>query len=237
MIEMKSEERLAEQYLRSIGIGDIVYQPDGNVMPDFLVDQHVAIEVRRLNQHSVFQGHTKGLEEDSIPLVQKIENLLPLLGKPIDARSWFVGLGFRRPIPPWEYLKPRIIRSLLNSTISTNAQSGTIKISDNFEIDLHLASDTHPTRFVFGGWSDGDEGGFVVSEVLRNLEIAVAEKTRKQKSVREKYKIWWLIFVDYIGRGLNADDRHTLKQHFKIPEEWQKIVLINPLDCLDGFEL
>ena len=48
---MKQEEKWVEEYLTHRGFRDIVYEPDGNVPPDFLIDGKIAIEVRRLNQH------------------------------------------------------------------------------------------------------------------------------------------------------------------------------------------
>jgi hypothetical protein len=53
---MKSEERIAENYLTSLGFENVVFEPDGNIPPDFFVDDRIAVEVRRLNQH-FFEGN------------------------------------------------------------------------------------------------------------------------------------------------------------------------------------
>ncbi len=47
---MNRDERIVEGYLNSLNLGKAVYEPDGKVPPDFLVDGRIAIEVRRLNQ-------------------------------------------------------------------------------------------------------------------------------------------------------------------------------------------
>jgi len=49
-------ETQARRYLEHLGCKDIVYEPDGNVPPDFVVDGRIGVEVRRLNQNE----HTTG---------------------------------------------------------------------------------------------------------------------------------------------------------------------------------
>ena len=48
---MKREEKLAKDYLVSKNFKSIKFEPDGNIPPDFLVNNNIAIEVRRLNKH------------------------------------------------------------------------------------------------------------------------------------------------------------------------------------------
>ncbi len=48
---MDTSESLVRDFLLYRGYADIVYEPDGNVPPDFLIDGRIAVEVRRLNQN------------------------------------------------------------------------------------------------------------------------------------------------------------------------------------------
>jgi hypothetical protein len=48
---MNSKEKIAQNYLVSLGFKDIVFEPDGNIPPDFAVEGKIAVEVRRLNQN------------------------------------------------------------------------------------------------------------------------------------------------------------------------------------------
>ena len=48
---MKREEKIANDYFISVGFNKILYEPDGNIPPDFLLNDSIAVEVRRLNQH------------------------------------------------------------------------------------------------------------------------------------------------------------------------------------------
>ena len=61
---------LADRDLRSLELGPVVYEPDGNVPPDFAIDGSIAVEVRRLNQNYEEPDGAEGLEELRIPLLR-----------------------------------------------------------------------------------------------------------------------------------------------------------------------
>ena len=45
--KMDRSEQVAMKHLLFCGFSTVVYEPDGNVPPDFLVDGSIAVEVRR----------------------------------------------------------------------------------------------------------------------------------------------------------------------------------------------
>jgi len=77
----------------------------------------------------------------------------------------------------------------------------------------------------------------VLSEVNRNLRIVLSEKSHKITPVRGKYPEWWLALVDYIGHGLCAGEREQLRALVTVEEPWDRVVLVNPLEPSQGFEL
>ena len=77
---MDKSEEVANSYLVHLGFESIVFEPDGNVPPDFLVDARIAVEVRRLNQNEVTESGFQSLEEVAIPLQMRIGKLLASLG-------------------------------------------------------------------------------------------------------------------------------------------------------------
>lgn len=96
---MDASEALVARYLRSLGFLDVVYEPDGNVPPDFLVEGRIAVEVRRLNQNVLREdGRPEGLEEVFIPFWQKMKTYLPTVASSIDGESWYVSVDIRRPL-------------------------------------------------------------------------------------------------------------------------------------------
>lgn len=118
---MKPEERRAEQYLKSLNLGSVVFEPHGNIAPDFEVGNSIAVEVRRLNQNYEHGGTIRALEEDQIPLAAKMKNLVHGFRTSPDrdgeAHSWFVCYTIRRrPIDPWRRLEPELKKFLEFST-------------------------------------------------------------------------------------------------------------------------
>lgn len=92
---IKPEEKRAEEFLAHTGYHNIVYEPDGNVTPDFLVDGRIAVEVRRLNQNIVSSDRSQGLETDLISLSRIVKSLALSFGPPIQGVSWFLHFRFR----------------------------------------------------------------------------------------------------------------------------------------------
>jgi hypothetical protein len=228
MRAMDDTERAVEAYLRSQGYLDIVFEPDGNVSPDFLVDGRIAVEARRLNQNEVGPDGYRGLEETAIPTQASIRKLLPRFGPSRDAESWYVFAKFRRPLPAnWQ---SRVNRILEGFRVGAERQTSRLTVAPRFRLDLLRAGRSYDDFFVFGGYADGDTGGFVVEELAANLRICVFEKTRKVALVRSKYPVWWLILVDHISFGLDADDRAALRQLATVDHSWDKIIVIGTLE-------
>ena len=181
---MDVSETLALEFLRYLGMAEIIYEPDGNVPPDFSCAGKVAVEVRRLNQHDAL---VRGLEEVAIPLVTKIRALLASLGPPQEA-SWFVTFRYRRPVEAWAALRPKITSALL--CFRNNPSEGVVRlpVSDRFELGLAKSSQLLATCFVLGGYSDHDSGGWTASEIIRNLAIVIPEKVEEGRTFPEEIR-------------------------------------------------
>lgn len=222
---MNRDELTTESYLRSLNLGAVVHEPDGKVPPDFLIDGKVAVEVRRLNQHYESAGRLRGLEQDTIPVREGIEKLLPTFGHNTRGRSWFVMFGLRRPVLPWRQLRP-LIHSALESFLQDPVDEPyRIPICPGFDITLLSASHENENSLLLGGFTDLDEGGWVVSEVIRNAERYIQEKSRKIAPYRARYAIWWLVLVDYINLAADADE---VRQYLRKSLDWDRIILLNP---------
>lgn len=62
------------------GFNRLVYEPGGNVPPDFLVDGRIAVEARRLNQHDKRANKPQGLEKLSKPVATTVSRVLEFHG-------------------------------------------------------------------------------------------------------------------------------------------------------------
>jgi|SRR6266849_2415280 len=236
---MNDSERLAREYLLYLGFKSVIYEPNGNIPPDFLADDKIAVEVRRLNQNEPTASGFRGLEETSIPLQMKISKLLIELGPATADESWFVTYRVERPIPAWNLLKPALCQCLqtFRDSPRNNRSATTITIDTTFELKLLRASDRHPTFFVLGGYSDNDTGGWILGEIQKNLRLCVEEKTQKIAAVRNKYSEWWLILEDRIGYGVDACDRALFCKSLRFEHGWDKLILLIPFDHRAAFEI
>lgn len=236
---MDDSELLANEFLRSLGLGDVIYEPDGNVPPDFCIGGRIAVEVRRLNQNYEFpDGSRQGLEQLAIPLWKRFKSYLPSLGPSLSGECWYVGLDFRRPLEEWKTLRP-LVESKLRSFMALPVRAQTsVQVTPNLGLDLIRSGKDHGSFFLLGASSDDDSGGWVMSEVERNLRFCIAEKERKIKPFRSKYSEWWLVLADHIDYGMEEEDRPIFRSEVmpRISHSFTKIVLIDPRDWRRAFE-
>lgn len=237
---MDDSEQLVERYLNGLGKGVVVFEPDGNIPPDFSVAASIGVEVRRLNQnHEHPDGSTEGLEQRAIPLWQCLQKLLPSIGPSIDGESWFVGMDFRRPIGPWRSLPVEIERKLIAFMSEPIRKRCAISVTDNFGLDLVRASKDHGSFFLLGASRDDDSGGCIMGEVEKNLRLCIAEKEKKIAPYRSRYREWWLVLPDHIDYSMEPDDRETFRDEVvpKLQHSFKRIVLIDPRNHHRAFEI
>jgi len=237
MRRIDASERIVAKYLTHCGFSRVEYEPDGNVPPDFLVDGRIAVEVRRLNQNYVDGKSVSGLEELTIPLRRRFKELLYSLGPPTRGVSWFVFFRLHRPVERWKTLGPKIRRELEGFIAGTIHAPTRISIGERFEIRIFPSQLPYPVFFVMGGNADRDSDGWLLPEMQKNIQLCIDEKTRKVARVRAKYSAWWLVLVDQIACGLKDHDRQQFRDQVVLVHDWDKVVLVNPLDPTSAFEV
>lgn len=133
---------------------------------------------------------------------------------------------------------PKIKAALLAFPNNPTREVERISISDWFSLGLAMSSDVHKTRFILGGYTDHDSGGWIVSEIIRNLAIVIPEKSKKIERFQSKYSEWWLVLIDQIGYArLESHELDALRQYVQRPPEWDKIFLVNPVNPEHAIEI
>lgn len=235
---MDLSESLAENFLRSVGFDDVVYEPDGNVPPDFLVDQRIAVEVRRLNQlHESSEGDKEPLEKVSEPIAERIQKYLESLGPPRAGESWLVHISFSRPLESWRTVRRELERSLDSFKSSQVRTPCTLRITPHLELELKRARTPQRRFLLLGGSFDHDSGGFTLAETIRSLKSIIPEKASKVAPYKDRYPEWWLVLINHIGYRLNEDDLRKLRESPPVVHSFDRVVLVNPLDTSDGTEI
>lgn len=233
---MNKDEEIAETFLKT-RFKTVEFEPDGNIPPDFLVNNRIAVEVTRLNQNlSNSNGQSRGLEEESIPLIQKVQALLQKHETGPEKQSWLVSIRFKRPIDDWRKLSIGI-NECLNVVKQKNLKELSIfDITSNFQLKVtpHINIDH---QFHLAIVTDLDLSGFILSKIEENLKYIITKKTTKISKYQEKYEEWWLILPDYIGYGLKDFEYQKLRESFNEITPWKKVILVNPLNPQSYFEL
>lgn len=227
---MDRSEAHAEAHLRHLGLAPVVYEPDGNVPPDFRVAGGIAVEVRRLNQHHETPDGPRALEQDLFPIVNGMQSLLAKFETPDSGRSWFVRYHYRRPVALWRELKPRVEQLLKQFASAEPVEHERYRITDTFSLRFHPASEPLNHRFVLGGFADRDAGGWLLHELQLNVQICAAEKSRKVAPYRHRYHTWWLLLIDQIGYGRSGLDVELRDAGVRFDFGWDRVILLNPLD-------
>lgn len=226
---MDKSEEIVEKLLKQMGFKSVIYEPDGNIPPDFLADHRVAVEVRRLNQNYESANGMQGLEETAIPLWQKLEKLCNSFGRS-EGESWFLCFRFSRPLKPWKSLESDLRKALADFMAQPTRINGNIYRKDCFKIDVIRASEPAEYYFSMGASSDDQAGGLIVTEMLKNVAYCAEEKRYKSTKFRSKYPEWWLILTDHIALGLDNQNQQQFLAHAKRPDGWDKIVIVSPQD-------
>ena len=234
--ELKREEQIAEQYFKSKGFSTIIYEPDGNVPPDFLLDNEVAVEVRRLNQHWEVNGISEPLENLEFDLISRFMGLLKSYESVTFDKSAFVNIEFSRPISSTKDII-KIIKTKLDEQLKDIHQQRTYQISRNVKIEVFPATSKLKSPFNLAFQMDNDGGGFVVGNIYDSLKIIVEEKQRKIMKYRTKYNQWWLALVDFIGYGIDKNDLEQLSESLDFHYDFAKIIFIPPLKPERAVEL
>jgi hypothetical protein len=233
---MDPSEALVELYLRHLGFDDIVYEPDGNIPPDFAVDRRIAVEVRRLNEHLNLPSAPEALDRLQIPTRRRFDELLKEFGPPNRGTSWFVTYRLRRPLEPWRSLRSQVARWLdAFKEGPQEKQTHSQRFDGGVKLWLVPSASELEDLFVLGGFVDSDASGWLLSDLRENLDFCIAEKTRKAAPFWSRYPEWWLVFVDHIGYGLTSYQREIFGASLPAIGAWSRVILLNPSNHTSAF--
>lgn len=209
---MNLDEKRVFSYLKAYFGENVVFEPDGKIPPDFLVNTVTAVEARRLNQHFFNEGKPKGLEQISFPMFDVFENVLKSFDSSYQGNIYWVSIDFERPIKTPMYQVKRgleiALKAFLVSGVSELPQS--LQVTDNIEFTIYPSSPVVGRVFRPEGGSDNDAGGWVIPSYVENIGHCISEKSSKVRPYLAKYQRWWLYLVDHMGWGLDAEETQEL---------------------------
>lgn len=234
---MNRDESIAETFLKSLGLGMVTYEPDGNIPPDFLLDNHIAVEVRRLNENVNVGGQMRGLESEDISVGKVIRAVLDDLGaSPPDATKYYVKYGVKRPLGSYKQIK-RDVTDFLEQIRNGSLVSLSNYFVSGVWIEAFPAPHPGKNQFRPAIFVDEDSGGMILELLKDNIEHCAAEKSQKIVKYKPKYPEWWLVLLDYIDYALDDLDRQQFRDYIKIVHNWDRLFLVDPTNPSRSFEI
>lgn len=227
---MDRPEELANKYLESKGFYT-KYEPLGeSTFPDFEIDNSIGVEVRRLNEH-YFEGcKPSGLEQKSQPLFDSIDALFSKFTREEPSQNFWVTLKLKRPFPKLKSIKKELSPILNNLIHQEVIETQTIDVTNG--ISLRLNPKTEKTNQVFhvGAIMDFDSGGYVLPNLLTNMNYCIQQKAEIANNSSHEYQKLWLILIDEISYGLNDDEKEYITENIEKHQIWDKIITLNTLN-------
>ncbi len=227
---MNREEKITEAYLKSSGFKDVVFEPDGNITPDFLIDGKIAVEVRRLNQHFFTKDEVRGLEEDRLPLFKLLQSSLSEFNSQYKGDTHWVSIRFHRPLEKSPTVKDAIRKALTDFLSKPFSLPCDVKVTNSIYFYIFSSSPVKGRVFQFAGGTDRESGGFVLAEFKKNFDHCVKEKSKKIRDHYKRYTSWWLVLVDKIAYGFNENERKEIKSMVSTNSYWDKVIVLNSLN-------
>jgi len=231
---MNEDEKISYEYLVNHGFTNVVFEPDGNIPPDFLINGSIAVEVRRLNQHIRTNNKNEPIERLQFKIEPKLKEIVEELDIKFPGYSVFISIKYQRPLRVTKELVNRIKVGILEH-LCLNERQASFKINETLEIRLNRIEGINSHFLAIGSIIDFDAGGFVISEISKNMILAISEKGKKIEKYYSRYPTWWLILVDYIGYGISDQEAEQIRRNFDIETTFHKVILIGPRN--KGFEI
>lgn len=231
---MNKEETIAKEYLEKLEIGVPIYEPDGNIPPDFSIGA-LAVEVRRLNQNYFRNSPVEGLEQKGFSVPKILEEVLRTFDRKQIGKSYWVGIHYRRPIGDNKQLKKLLKKALSDFLLKKMEVPATLIVRNGISLNIFGANKNSTKVFKHAATSDGDAAGFVYSKFINNVFYCIKEKSEKILLYKNKYNPWWLILVNRMGIDIDSEDIVEVRSYLKFTGNFDKVIILDSTNLDDTF--
>ena len=173
--------------------------------PDFIVNDSIAVEVRRLNW--MFGDENKGLEGIEEPLRQDIKSGLIGAEQPPQGCKFIVSCDlFRADLPDRNTIIQEVqepasdyVEGIKDSLRQCQHPSHSrVEASFGMSIRFDTLTNSAANQFELMGVVAGvDDSGWVARDSIDNINRSINEKSDKIRDKHKLYTEWWLILVEH----------------------------------------
>ncbi|MBY0475899.1 MAG: hypothetical protein K2Q13_12750 [Nitrosomonas sp.] len=223
---MNRDESVAKNYLEKY-YDNVKFEPDGNIPPDFLIENSIGVEVRRLNQqHYYANGETEGLEETAIPLCNKVKKVLSNYDAEAGGNNFWVGLCYERDKGKLDVSEKKIKEAIDAFHSQNEAIPYKYKIGENVLLEFIAKGSVTTHRYELGSEIDLDSGGWIANVCSDAIRHCIEEKEIKIMPYIARYDRWWLLLVDHMSYTKSEDQVDIVKCITK-PSCFERIIIVN----------
>ena len=234
-------EELARQWIEGqTEFTDVRYISDtGDQPPDFVVDNRIAVEVRRLNWMTDATKPNQSAEELEMPLENTIRKVMEE-ARPAPG-DYDVNVQcdlFRASLPDREVTREQVGRAVVEYICILNEalQSEGKPVRWETDLECGIVIFFHPTstpragKFDLGPVCVVPSSLLVVANSIDNINRCIVDKTSKIQDKICCYSQWWLVLVDV---GLPTppvgatDEWQEIRNGLVDTAPWSRIVVIS----------
>lgn len=226
---MNRDERVARLYLDCVyGEDNIEFEPDGNIPPDFVAYEDLAIEVRRLNSHEFYGDNAIPARRHDVFLNNYLEKKLNLMAPPENGLSWHIQLSYESAPEKAEWKRDQLLIHEFLSAIETKPTSSKIKenLTDKLRITALPGTYNSKKTFLSGVVNTTRVGALLQESLRKNIEFCIIEKSKKITPYIDKYPVWTLILVNHMSPWIPDPELTWLRKNVKRCS-WSEIVLLH----------
>lgn len=232
---MNRDENIIFSHLKKHYGLDVVFEPEPNSTPDFLINSTIAVEARRLNQYIFSDEATEALEKFSFGLHCAFLEILSSFGMGSDSKnSYYVAYEFKRS--PGYMIKDarKDIKEGLEIFLSMDVTAFPHVQKNNNKSPITLviypALRGGSNLFSYNSSMDVDAGGGVIATYVQNIQYCIDKKSENVLPKYHRYNHWWFYMVDHMYYGIN--DMDEIKTKLSSIGLFEKIVILS----FDGSE-
>ncbi len=216
------DEERAKEYLDSLGYKNIEYEKIPNSTPDFLIDNKIAVEVRRLNINYI----TGNIENFESQITNNIKKIISNFKCVKFDNSAYLSILLTEPKQIDD--KKRITKKI--KEVFEEHQNFINEEKEYFVSD-YLSLSFTPTEkkdTIYKIGSIVSPYSSINSDLDINMQYCINEKINKINNHKDfnfnHCQEWWLILIDYVAYGMDNDDFKLLNIDKK---NFSKIIILS----------